>query len=267
MISVSNLFLYPVKSTFRIPMHHAEVTPTGFRNDRRFAVVNSENRIITARENEKLYGIKSKIEADQLLLYTETGSTCAVPLEPMEGDRNTTVRIFSDTTAACWIDDKVNAWLSEVLKESCQFVRIDNNNLRQMKSAYNARPGDEIGFKDAAAIHLLSEASITELNAHLKVPVSIHHFRPNIVVKGCSAYEEEQWTSVKIGTCEFEVAMATARCKMITIDPQTQTINEKREPLRTLAKLRKTKNEVHFGMYLIPRKWGWIKMGDRVEVH
>lgn len=267
MTIVNNLFIYPIKSTFRIPLECADVTPTGFQYDRHFAVINSQNKIITARENEKLYTIKSKIEAKQLVLFSESTSPCAITLQPAQMQRNTTVGIFSDTTAVHGMGHKVNVWLSEVLGEPCRLVRTDENNLRQMKPEYNGRPGDGIGFKDAAAIHLISEASVVDLNTHLQTPVSIHHFRPNIVVKGSPAYEEEQWTSLKIGACEFEVAVPTARCKMTTIDPQTQKIHKESEPLRTLAKFKKTKNEVHFGMYLIPRKWGKIREGDKVEVY
>ncbi|MFN8414075.1 MAG: MOSC domain-containing protein [Anaerolineales bacterium] len=32
------------------------------------------------------------------------------------------------------------------------------------------------------------------------------HFRPNIVVDGCGAFEEDTWQRVRVGDCEFELA-------------------------------------------------------------
>ena len=37
---------------------------------------------------------------------------------------------------------------------------------------------------------MLSEESVADLNTRLENPVSAKNFRPNIVIKGCKAYDE-----------------------------------------------------------------------------
>ena len=54
---------------------------------------------------------------------------------------------------------------------------------------------------------------------------------------------------------------------MLTINPDTQKLDKNKEPLKTLTKLRKEKNKVHFGIYLIPRKVGIIKTTDEIKIN
>ena len=46
---------------------------------------------------------------------------------------------------------------------------------------------------------LINQASIDELNSHLDHVVKPLQFRPNLVVKGPGAYDEDNWKWVKVG--------------------------------------------------------------------
>lgn len=46
---------------------------------------------------------------------------------------------------------------------------------------------------------LLNESSIADLNTRIEKPVSVLNFRPNFLVKGPAAFEEDHWKWVKIG--------------------------------------------------------------------
>ena len=102
------------------------------------------------------------------------------------------------------------------------------------------------------------------LNSKLETKVTLEHFRPNIVVSGLLAYEEDNWSSVKIGSCEFDVILKTPRCNMTTIDPITTKVDGRQEPLRTLSRYRKTGNKINFGIYLIPKNAGPISITDEI---
>lgn len=262
-LEVTNLFIYPVKSTFRIQLEESEVKYDGLKNDRKFAIVNNENKIITARENKNLFKLKTKIELDKLIFQDnlEKNEYSLQTIEQQEKE----VMIFKDQVIVKLVNHEINDWISKTIEEPSQLARIEDRK-RKMKPKYNGKESDYIGFQDASAIHLISESSLKELNKQLKQPITIHHFRPNIVLKGNEAYEEDNWKRITIGTCEFEVAIKTGRCSMLTIHPDTQEIDKNKEPLKTLAKLRTEKNKVNFGIYLIPRKIGTIKTGDEVIV-
>ncbi len=263
-LNVSDLFIYPIKSTFRIPVNNILVNHTGLQYDRLFALINSQNKVITARENKSLFGIKTIIDQTTLTLYTTDEDQFKLSLKDLR-NMPKDITIFKDRITAKLITHEVNDWISNRIGETCQLVTIGRNT-RPMKSKYNGREGDYIGFKDASAIHLITTASVNELNSRLKDPVTPHHFRPNIVVTGFQPYEEELWKLIRIGNCEFEVAVKTSRCPMTTIDPETLEKHKRQEPLKTLAKFKKEQHKVNFGIYLIPRKLGTIKKGDTIDV-
>jgi len=191
-------------------------------------------------------------------------SSIIFSLNELPTTKSISVGIFKNFTSAIPIEHPINDWLSEFLNQPVRLVKIDPNSPRNMKAKHNGKEGDTIPFCDAAPLHLISEASLAYLNSHLENPVTITNFRPNLVIKGCQAFEEDQWSRVEIGNCSFEVAVKTIRCNLITIHPETTERNKNQEPLRTLSKLKKSGNEVTFGIYLIPRKLGVVRQGDAV---
>jgi len=245
-------------------MLSTNVRKTGFQYDRFFAVINAENRILTARENSNLLHIASEIQNDELTLSVHGSGFISIDLNKT---LTTTIdiKIFNDVAKAKIIDYVTNDWLSQVLQEKCRLVSIDQEQLRKMKSKYNGKENDFISFSDIAPIHLISEASLNDLNSKLESPVVIDNFRPNILVTGCSAYEEDTWSRIKIGHCEFEVTLKTPRCSFTTIDPVTTQVHSKQEPLRTLSTYRKAGNYINFGIYLIPKKTGLLNITDPIK--
>jgi len=71
---ITNLFIYPIKSTFRIRLKESQVEYEGLKNDRTFAIVTNNGKILTARENKNLFKIKTTIENDKLI-FLETGGS------------------------------------------------------------------------------------------------------------------------------------------------------------------------------------------------
>ena len=265
-IEISQLLIYPIKSTIGIELEECLVESIGLKFDRNFAIINKDNQVITVRENPKLLSISTKIDDSKLSLLTFGEKGIELSLKEKYDSDNITVGLFKDDVNAKIIHHKINDWISEVIDEPAKLIIIDNNKLINVKSKYNGEDNDYIAFNDAAPLHLVSEESVNDLNTQLEKPVTVHRFRPNIVIKGCTAYEEETWKRIKIGSCIFDIAIRTERCSLLTINPKTLERDTKQEPLRTLAKVRRYKNKTNFGMYLIPRKLGVIKKFDELEV-
>jgi len=80
---------------------------------------------------------------------------------------------------------------------------------------------------------LISEASLGELNGRLAEPLPINRFRPNLVVSGGTAYQEESWYRIRIGSVLMRVVTSCIRCEMTTIDQKTASKGV--EPLETLG--------------------------------
>jgi uncharacterized protein YcbX len=52
-ITISRLFLYPIKSCRGIPVESAEITPLGFKNDRRYMLVETKPSKADIKEDLK----------------------------------------------------------------------------------------------------------------------------------------------------------------------------------------------------------------------
>ncbi|TYI79296.1 hypothetical protein E1A91_D05G013000v1 [Gossypium mustelinum] len=61
---ISSIFIYPVKSCRGISVPHAPLTPTGFRWDRQWLVVNQRGRAYTQRVEPKLALVEVNLPAE-----------------------------------------------------------------------------------------------------------------------------------------------------------------------------------------------------------
>lgn len=265
-IKISNLFTYPIKSTKGIALESSVVEKIGLKYDRNFAILNQNNKVITARENPRLLNISSEIKGSKLTFNRTRLPALELDLEAPIHKEKVKATIFKDETSGEILKGTLNEWITEVLEEPAQLMMLDKESLRKVKEKYNGVAGDQIAYSDASPIHLISEESLQSLNEKLERPVTINHFRPNIVVKGCEAFEEENWKTIKIGDCIFDVAIGTERCVFINIDPDTAIRDKNQEPLRTLSKFNRKDNKVTFGMYLTPRKLGTITLNDKLII-
>lgn len=264
MRSVSKIFIYPLKSATGIDLNNSNVNSRGLQHDRRLAVIDNDNKVITAREHPELLQIRCNISDQGIELCHES----SVKMVRFENSRRTLpLVVFREPATGVSLGTEADVWISDYLGVDCKLVYMNDHSFRPVLAEYGGKDGDEVSYADECPILLLSEASISDLNTRLEKPVSIDHFRPNIVIKGCSPYEEDSWSYIRIGDSEFEVAQLCKRCVFVTIHPETGEKDKNQEPLRTLAQYKKhPKGGAAFGVHLIPRKIGQIKKGDLLEV-
>ena len=131
-----------------------------------------------------------------------------------------------------------------------------------------------VGFVDSYPIHLLNLASVRNVAAKVKAEIptfSARRFRPNMLVTGPAAYDEDDWKRVEIGGHEFHCACRTVRCRLPNVDPDSSERHPV-EPDRTLRSFRciddgDPKNAC-LGLQLVPAQGqGFtVRVGDRIEV-
>uniref|UniRef100_A0A8D0GKH4 Mitochondrial amidoxime reducing component 2 n=1 Tax=Sphenodon punctatus TaxID=8508 RepID=A0A8D0GKH4_SPHPU len=154
--------------------------------------------------------------------------------------------------------DEAAQWITTFLNTQALLVHFEPD------MAYATRP---IAYPDCSPIMILSEASLEDLNTHLEKKVTIHNFRPNILVADCGAYEEVKNVKIYLKTH----SACHCRCILTTVDPDTGIIDRK-EPLETLKSYRQCdpsekhlyKSHPLFGWYFGIGKTGTIQVGDPV---
>jgi uncharacterized protein YcbX len=94
----------------------------------------------------------------------------------------------------------------------------------------------------------------------------MRRFRPNLVIDGGEAWQEEHWRSLQIGDCRLELVKPCTRCVLTTIDPDTGIPDPGREPLQTLMRHKRGHAAVVFGMNAILRAGTQLRVDDPVRV-
>lgn len=264
-MKVTEINIYPVKSTRRIALQESEVLPRGLPWDRRWMLVDAEGRFIAAPQEPSLAIIDTRIGDTTLEISVNGRDTLRLPLCP-DNRETMPVVVWKDRCDAVLAGKEADEWFSDYLGLPCRLVQMTDDLVRGVNQHYG-QPGDQVSFADGFPLLLTSEASLNDLNSRLPTPVSMRRFRPNLVVDGDTPYAEDAWRRIRVGEVEFEGVKNCSRCVFTTIDPDTGIKHPDKEPLRTLSTYRrKGKSVVYFGQNLIPRSGGTIRVGDAVEV-
>jgi len=265
-LTLTQISYYPVKSTAGIDTGQADVGPRGLKDDRRWMLVDSHGRFLTAREHPQLLQIQAGI--------SDRGLTLSAPGMPMldlsearpDSGPRLEVTIWHDQVNAAAMPATADAWCSDYLGLACRLVYMDERCERSTDPEFSLNC-DIVSFADGFPCLLISEASLEDLNTRTPMAVGMRRFRPNLVISGCRAYAEDGWRRLRIGTVEFAAVKPCARCVLTTIDPRTSEKHAQREPLRTLGSYRRRANRgIDFGQNLIPRGAGTLRVGDRIEI-
>ncbi len=270
---VSALFVHPLKSAAAIPVDELTLDARGAVGDRRWMLVDADGMAITAREYHRLALIQPAFaESDRngaliLKAAAQEAITVTVPTSGPALD----VRIWDDTVSAWDAGDEASEWCSAALGARARMVYLASQARRPLQPRF---AGDlpsterEVAFSDGAPLLLLGQGSIDGLNERLLEQggdaVSVARFRPNVLLGGIAAHEEDAWREIVIGGVTIGVGSQCLRCVMTTVDPQTAESGV--EPLRTFASYRRADGGVVFGMNATHAVPGTLRVGDAVTV-
>ena len=261
MQGLTNLYIYPIKSTKGIELRQTRVEEKGLKDDRRYMLVDNNGQFITGRTHPQLTQVN--IEFSKKGLLVSTANHPSFYIQPEHFSKETIiVSIWSDMVEAqhCHID--YDRWFSHFLKLDCKLVYFSESSIRCVKNKQT-----QVGFADGYPLLLINQASVDTLNTYLDSPVTALHFRPNIIINGEQPFIEDNWARIKIGEVEFEVSKPCSRCNFTNVNPKTG-VADMEQPLKTLAKFRfkQEKGNIDFGQNLIPLNQGIIKSGDTIQV-
>ncbi|MCJ1295086.1 hypothetical protein MMC34_006647 [Xylographa carneopallida] len=130
-----------------------------------------------------------------------------------------------------------------------------------------------VGFADAYPLHIMNVASVEDVRRRVAdtIPdLGVLRFRPNIVIEGPPAFDEDAWKYIRIGEFEYYVACRTARCLLPNVHPITG-IKHPVEPARMMKSYRRIDagcpKDACLGMQMVPAAPACsIRVGDTIEV-
>ncbi|GAB4031664.1 MOSC domain-containing protein [Spirosoma gilvum] len=270
-MTISELYIYPIKSLSGIAVDEVVVEEKGFRYDRRFMLVTPEGECLTQRTNSQMALIDVAIKGNDLHVWhrNRPDDVLVLPLTVSSPNETMLVTIWdSKDVPAVTVSLEADNWFTALLGKPCRLVFMPETTHRAVDAAY-AVDDDAVSFADGYPYLLIGQASLDYLNTRLATPITMRRFRPNIVVKDSLPNEEDSWAEFRIGDLEFYGVKPCARCVLTTIDPETG--EQGKEPLRTLTTYRQWKHKLLFGQNMLVKSTGMptvgtIQVGQSVEV-
>jgi uncharacterized protein len=262
MLSVSQLFIYPIKSLGAISLNSAEVTDRGFKYDRRWMLVDEHNKFLTQRVFPQMALLKVLVNEDGLLVqHKKNESSIRVPFQAT--GKKYRVKVWSNVCKAIEVSQEIDEWFSDMLSMKCKLVYMPDETKRRVDSRY-ASNKEITSFSDAYPFMVIGQSSLDDLNSKLTETLPINRFRPSIVFTGGQPFEEDELAHFTINQTSFYGVKLCARCVVTTINQDDAT--KGKEPLHTLSAYRKRNNKIYFGQNLVHSGEGIISIGDSITV-
>lgn len=254
---LASLHRYPIKACRGHAIDSAVVDALGFVGDRRFMLVDSNDRFVSQREAAVLATVTPTFDGRILTVEAPRMETLVLELDPHGASRDVT--IWNDQVTATDQGDHAAGWFAEVVGHPCRLVHFGGEATRRLDPRYAPRPDAETAFADGYPVLAVLQESLDDLNRRLAHPVPMERFRPNIVLAGAPAWSEDAWTTLTLGDVTFDAVKPCARCTVLTVDQQSGARDPAQEPLRTLATFRTVAGRgTMFGVNLVPRGAGVV---------
>ncbi|MDQ7732469.1 MOSC N-terminal beta barrel domain-containing protein [Halomonas sp. SpR1] len=277
-MEITQLNIYPVKSLKGISVNHSTLQEHGLAWDRRWMLVDAQQRFVTQRQLPALATVEVALTDEYLVLSHSNVEPLNVPLAEPEGNLRL-VSVWNDHCKALPESEEVSRWLVAALGEQAQglsMVRFATEFTRAVEEDFLDGGAAHTYFSDGYPFLIATTGSLDALNQALvakgEAPVPMNRFRPNIVIKSDEAWAEDRWATLSEQSGAFQLALRKPckRCKVTTIDQHTAAVPAPAEPLKTLIELntQPTQKGAHFGQNatLIEGSGNVIRVGDKLSV-
>lgn len=262
--SVSRLFVYPIKSCAGVELQESLLIETGLEFDRAWMVVDEEGEFLSQRELPRMALIRPTLKYSEMVLRAPGMLALHIAFDRVEAPVR--VRVWDDEVAAYDMGDIAAQWFSDFLSEGgarrkLRLVRFDPEHRRLSSRKWTGEVEALNQFADGFPLLVISEASLAEFNARMQAAghdaVGMERFRPNLVLAGIEAHDEDRVDEVRIDTGDGGLVLLRpvkpcARCTIPDVDPATaETGTAVNETLRAYRADPRLDGALTFGMNVI----------------
>ena len=264
--TLASIHIHPIKSLGGFGADEARLTDRGLEHDRRWMLVDTHDRFVTQRDIPAMACLHCTPLADGFRVTDiRDGSFIDMAWELSTGENRRAV-VWDDPVEVIVAGADLRNWFTHHLGVTVTPVFMPAASERPTDARYAKAINS---FSDGFPYLILSQRSLDALNDRLPVSerVPMDRFRPNLVIAGGEAFQEDRWRTVKIGDVPFHLVKPCARCMIITTDQLTGVRGK--EPLATLARFRRREDDpskVDFGMNAVSNMEGRVRRGDTVRV-
>ena len=263
---IARLFVYPIKSCAGIELRQSALADTGLDLDRAWMVVDAQGQFVSQRELPRMALIRPTLRLSDLVLRAPGMLALHVSIEGVEAPCR--VRVWDDEVPAFDMGDVAAQWFTDFLETAkgplgkLRLVRFDPEHNRVSDRRWTGEDTGHSQFADGYAIQVVSSASLDEFNQRHQAaghaPVGIERFRPNIVLDGLQAQDEDRADIFNIHDdagrtiARIKLVKPCPRCNIPNIDPASAEIHVAvADTLQTYRSNPRVDGAVSFGMNAI----------------
>ncbi|AYR25005.1 MOSC domain-containing protein [Herbaspirillum rubrisubalbicans] len=277
--TLSAIYFYPIKSCGGLSLARAEIGPLGLALDRHWMVVDRQGQFLSQRSHPRMACITPAFEEDALVLRAPGMEDLRLAAAGQDG-ATLAVQVWNSPLEALDQGEQARIWLSDYLHDAVRLVRFNPAIMRACSTRWTGDYRASTQFSDGYPLLVIGQSSLDDLNARLAAKGApaqgMERFRPNLVISGLEAYEEDYIDTVRIGAggraVQLKLVKPCARCPIPGIDQRTGLRDAQwpDEPLATLSTYRanpRVDGGLTFGQnaIVIGGEGGVIEVGQACE--
>lgn len=279
MAILTELNLYPIKGCAGISLREATLTKAGLMSehiyDREWMIVDENGVFLTQRSHPKMALVSPRIKLETLELQAPGMLRLEIPLGLPDPDTAPTidVEVWGTKVKAYDCDETTAAWFSNAIGTKCRLARFHPHAKRLASAKWTGDIEAPTLFSDGFPVLVISQASLDDLNEKLtaqsRAALPMNRFRPNIVIDGIGAFEEDYTAELDFGDSALKPVKPCARCTVPSVDQATAEVGP--DPLDILRTYRvdpKVDGGITFGMnaILVKGENQVLRVGQEVDV-
>lgn len=221
------IHVYPVKSCAGTSPRAAVLAETGFDLDHEWVVVDANGRFVSQRELPRMALVQTVLKSDELVLRAPGMLALHVAVDRIEG--RTEVEVWNDRVAAYDMGALCAQWFTDFLGRPLRLARFDPEVPRRVDRRWSGEIAATAAFQDAFPLLVTSTASLVEVNRRLALAghraVTMARFRPNLVLAGLEAHDEDHLDEIAFeadgGRVRLKLVKPCKRCPIPDVEPET----------------------------------------------
>lgn len=246
--TISELYIYPVKSLQGVSLDRAELTEEGIKWDRFWMIINEDGQFATQRHFAHMAQVKTAITEDSLVLSHPDAEPLTIPLA-YQGNVERDGKVWKSECRVLDEGQEASDWLTKVLGEwrgqKLSLVRMATDFSRAVSEKHTSGASNKVFFADGYPYLVCNTASLKVLNHKLEEQgeqvIPMARFRGNLVIETDEAFIEHRKTSLFLAEGKHGPALNLCkpceRCKVTSIDQSSGEVESPKQPLKTLLSM------------------------------
>lgn len=261
--TLSEIRVYPVKSCAGISVRQSALTETGLEWDRSWMVVDLQGHMVSQRELPAMALITPRLRASDVVLRAP--GMLALHLALDQAEAPTRVEVWGHAMPAYDMGDLAAQWVTDFLSQTpagqamgrLRLARFDPEHQRPSDPAWAQGHAGLNTFADGFPLLIIGVASLQEFNRHAhalgRSTVQMQRFRPNLVISGLQAHQEDRIQCLRLhtpqGVVQIKPVKPCVRCSVPDIDPEDGHVDAAVNPvLQTYRADPRMNGALTFGM-------------------